>query len=174
MKNIYNERLIKFATHLAVIRKHPEHGLFTTVTLVALEKKVRVNYFVKLHTWVLEELPAAFKEWEFHEKTGDPVLIGNKNNQSTITSVIDFFNLTIDEFNHLFDVEGFQRIDRFGGAFLTIDSIGDDIGRNMFELAKRRMTNSEFGFVMDKQNKKSEVLEISLLNGKILVEVAKN
>lgn len=141
-KNIFNQRLLKFADHLAGVKNHPEAGLFETVTLVALEveETIRIPYDVRYHAWVFGELPACFNEWYYEEKYGNAVWEGTDPTEGTVASVIDFFDLSLDEFGHLFDVEGFQLIDRFGGEILSDISDGSVIANNIIQLVNSKIT----------------------------------
>jgi hypothetical protein len=141
MKSIYNERLAKFGEHISQFTKdnpHYEMGLTNQVELVALEERVRIHYKVLYHEWIFEELPVCFDEWYYDEQTGNPLYEGCDPKEGTVAAVIDFFNLSLDEFGHLFDIEGFQLCNRFGGAPLTINSHGIDVAQNISELLKRR------------------------------------
>lgn len=144
--NIYTKRLLKFAKHIESITNHPEHGLYGVVNLIALEERVRIPYKVKYHEWVFEELPAVFESWYFTEKWGDPMWEGCDPAEGTVASVIDFFSLTLDEFSQLFDVEGFQHLNRFGGRILTLESTGADIAYNIVELVSRKHKDTGPGF----------------------------
>lgn len=139
MKNIYNQRLQRFADHLAKIKNHLEEGLFETVTLVALEEHRSIYYEVKYHHWVFEELPVCFDEWGYSGKYGNPLWEETDQEKGTVTSVIDFFNLKLEEFTHLFDINGFQNVFSFGGDKLNEMSDGSAIARNIVEIINRRM-----------------------------------
>ncbi len=140
MKNnsIYMERLEKFAAHISKIENHPEDGLIETVTLVALEENIQIPYEVRYHFWVFDELPECFDEWHYSKKFGEALWEESDPEEGTVASVIDFFSLGLDEFSHLFDLDGFQNVDQFGGRKLTEESKGEDIARNIFELIKRK------------------------------------
>lgn len=143
LKKIYTERLLKFADHLAGIKKHPEAGLIETVTLYAfeLENTIRIPYDMRYHYWVFAELPVCFDDWYFEEKYGNSVWEGIDSKEGTVASVIDFFDLSLDELGHLFDIDGFQHTDRFGGVKLTETSNGADIARNILDLIKIKRKN---------------------------------
>lgn len=137
-KNKYDNRLIKFASHLEKIENHPEFGLYETASLVEVEEKRNTSFKVTFHGWIFGELPGIFKDWNFSEKTGDPLYKGCIPEEGTVAGVIDFFNLRMDEFCHLFDLEGFQNIKRYGGNHLSFESDAKDIAKNIFELIKHR------------------------------------
>jgi len=142
MKNLYNERLLKFAEHLLKIKNHRTEGLFMTVNLVALEEQIFIPYTVRYHYWMFEELPVCFdKQWFYDEMSGDPVWENINSDEGTVASVIDFFDLSLDEFAHLFDVDGFQHVDRFNGEKLSEISDGAAIAKNIVELVAGRNKN---------------------------------
>lgn len=136
--NKYTERLIKFAKHLEKITNHYEFGLYKTVSLVELEKKRNTSFLVTFHEWVFQELPMVFDEWHFAGKFGEPLYKGCLPEERTVEAVIDFFNLRMDEFCHLFDLEGFQNVARFGGNQLNFESDGPALAENIYELVKRK------------------------------------
>ncbi|MCW3083513.1 MAG: hypothetical protein JWP12_879 [Bacteroidetes bacterium] len=138
MKTIYNERLIHYADHLATIKDHAEHGIYRMATLTALEKKLHTSYIVKTHNWCYEELPMIFDEWGYDEFSGDAILLRMKPQEGTIAGVIDFFDMTLKEFCHVFDLDGLQDIEQYGGILLTPDSDGADIAYNIIELVRGR------------------------------------
>jgi hypothetical protein len=63
---------------------------------------------------------------------------GADEQEGTIAAAIDFFDLNPDEFCFLFDVEGFQLIEQFGGDFLNFESSGPDFARNILALVKKK------------------------------------
>ena len=144
-REIYNLRLLKFADHIAQYTEHdphPEYGLVFNVHVVAIEHgddmPIHIPYDVKYHYWVFEELPVVFDEWYYDEDTGDTLCTLSDPEQGTVAAVIDFFSLSLDEFGHLFDIERYQLIDRFGGDWLSFESHGDAIARNIVDLVKVR------------------------------------
>lgn len=137
-QNKYNNRLLKFAKHLEKITNHYEFGLYQTVNLVELAKKRNVTLMVTYHEWAFAELPAIFNDWYFDEKFGKPLCEGSLPEEGTVGAVIDFFNLRMEEFCHLFDLEGFQNVERYGGGYLNFESEGPDLAKNIYELLKRR------------------------------------
>lgn len=137
-QKIYIERLFKLAKALEVTVNHPEHGIIGEVTLVDFAGCVRIPYQVKYQEFIFELLPEVFEEWGFNGKFGNPLPEGEDEEGSTIAAVIDFFNLNPDEFCFLFDVEGFQLIDQYGGGILTFESDGPEFARNIFELIKHK------------------------------------
>ena len=139
--NNYNERLLKFAKHLEKITNHPEHDLIGETTLVDFVGNVRIPYQVKYQSWLFEELPVAFDEWGFG-KFGNPLPEDVDEEENTVAAVIDFFDLSPDEFCFLFDVEGFQLVEQFGGNFLNFESDGPDFARNMYALVETRGNES--------------------------------
>ena|ERR1700756_1312897 len=137
-EKIYIERLIKYANYLINISNHPEKGLIEEVTLVDFAGGVCIPYQVKYQEWLFEELPIVFEEWGFNGKFGNLLLEGADEEEGTAAAVIDFFNLTPDEFCFLFDIEGFQLVEQFGGDFLNFESDGPAYARNILALVKKK------------------------------------
>ena len=135
---IYTERLSKLAMHLENVTNHPEFGLINEVTIVDYAGNVRIPYQVKYQEFVFQEFPIVFEEWYFTEKYGIPMCEGANEEEGTIAAVIDFFDLNPDEFCFLFDIEGFQLIEQFGGGILTFESDGPAYARNMKALVQAR------------------------------------
>jgi hypothetical protein len=138
----YNERLLKFAKHLEKITNHPEFGLYKSASLVEIEEKRNVSFLIIYHEWVFEELPNVFTEWSYAEKFGQPSCKGCFEDEGTLAAVTDFFDLKMTEVCHLFDLDGFQDINRYGGTQLNFDSDGPTISKNIFELVEYRMRNT--------------------------------
>ena len=130
----YNERLIKFAKHLQAIKNHPEFGLYKSASLVELEEKRNTSFMITYHEWVFEELPVVFSEWYFSETNGAPFCEGCMEEEGTLAAVIDFFDLRLTETCHLFDLEGFQDVKKYGGNYLTFQSDGPEIADNIYGL----------------------------------------
>lgn len=137
-QNKYNNRLIKFAKHLETITQHREHGLYESANLIELAKKTHIVLNVKYQCWIFDELPALFSDWSFDEQTGKPIWDGCNPEEGSTASVIEFLGLRLDEFMHLFDIEGFQNVRKYGGATLNFDSGGPAVANNIFELVKHR------------------------------------
>lgn len=138
MKNIYNQRLLRFADHLANIKNHPEKGIIETIFFVELEKSLNITHKVMYNYWVFEELPACFDEWFYEERFGNPTWEDAVDNEGTIPSVIVFFDLTHDEFAHLFDINGANYSSRFGGEKISENSDGPEFAENIITLIKSR------------------------------------
>lgn len=141
MKNIPDLRLLKYAKHLSKIKRHREHGLFTTIIVCAYEEKIRIQCECACHDWSFQELCNAFPDfWEYGEY-GEPVLKMAEVETNVAEAVCDWFSLDADEFMHLFDVSEYgkyQNTERFGGTKLTIDSDCSDLANNIIEFVKRR------------------------------------
>jgi hypothetical protein len=140
MKNIPDLRLLKYAKHLSKIKRHREHGLFTTVIVYAYEEHVRIHCQCQCHDWSFQELCNAFPDFWYYGEDGEPVLKMAEANTNVAEAVCDWFSLDADEFMHLFDAEEgkYQNTERFGGRKITIDSDCSDLANNMVELVKRR------------------------------------
>lgn len=137
-REIYNERLLIFADHLAGVEYHKSHDLIEEVELVGLADKIRIHYQVKYKHWVLDELPNAFEEWTYHEQTGAASYPGCDPELGAAAAYIDYMRLSEDEFCHLLDIEGFQQPERFGGKKLDENSSGKDFADNIAALVKHR------------------------------------
>jgi|GEM_PF-3305180 len=144
MKKLYLNRLQIFATHIASIKNHPEEGLFRTTVIYAFVGKVKIHVEVKSPHWVFEELVSCFKdEWSFDEQTGAPILDEMEPNRNTAECVCDFFGIRDYElFCHLFDLDGYQSLERWSGKKLTEESGGPDIAHNIFEYVKSQKRTS--------------------------------
>lgn len=141
-KNKYKARLLKFAEHLEKITNHSEHGIYDSASLVELEEKRQVSFLVKYHAWVFDELPALFSDWGFDATYGNPIWDGCHPDEGTVSSVCDFFDLKMEEFIHLFDIDGGQNTTRYGGSILSDESDGPDLAKNMIELVERKFSKS--------------------------------
>ncbi len=139
MKNIYNQRLLKFAEHLAKITNHPEREKFEIFLVIGLKKFITIIHEIKYSCWIFEELPVIFNEWSYQEKFGNTAWEYGIDKEGTMASAIDFFGLTFEECSHLFSLDGFQNQNLFGGKKLSNNSDGPDIAINIIELVKRRM-----------------------------------
>lgn len=140
MKNIYNERLLIFADHLANTPYHQLNDLIEEVNIVALEQNVQIPYMMRYRYWVFDELPAVFDDWYYDTVTGAALFEGCDPEQGTVVAVIDYFNLTQDEFGHLFDIDSYQLVARFGGENLTSENTKTGVvyASNIVEFVKRR------------------------------------
>lgn len=135
-----NERLLKFAQHLEQIKNHPEQGIFDTVEFVELELRKERRHKILYHAWVFEELPLIFKEWGFNGKFGNPLPDDIQDEEGTVAAVLDFFDLTLFEFCHLFNLEGIQDPQRYGGKHLTFEADGPDLAQNIRDLVAARIS----------------------------------
>jgi hypothetical protein len=135
---IYTDRLLKLAMHLVVITNHPEHGLIEKVSLVDITHNERLHSEMTYQSWLFEELPAVFEEWYFTLRLGNPMCEGSEEKEGTVAAVIDFFDLSLDELRFLFDIEGYQLAEQFGGEILNFESDGPVYARNILALIKSR------------------------------------
>jgi hypothetical protein len=129
---IYNERLIKFAKHLAKIKTHPQMGEYNYAILCGIEHEKQVEFATCYHAWIFDDLPLLFNEWYFNSKLNESFLIGVAEEDGSVAGVFDFFGLSPHEFRHLFDVDGMQEPYYYGGTFLDGDSNGEEISKNIF------------------------------------------
>lgn len=136
MKTIYNERLIKFAKHIEQINNHPEQSLFKTVTIVVLENQSNHQYTVKYPSWILDELVAIFEEWEFSERTGDPILAEPYKSEGSFEDFCDFFDLSLDEIS-LFDIDSFQEAEKINEPYV-FDTNPQEIALKILLIVKIR------------------------------------
>src|ERR1700741_5186051 len=120
---IFNERLLRLANYLGMMQKHSNQGKYGMVHLAALEGRVRIHYTMKYPIWAFETITR---------------IESINQEEGLIPGIIDYYNLTLDEFGHLFDLEGYQLIERFGGTKLTLDSSSLEISRNIREFVRRR------------------------------------
>ncbi|MCE3227934.1 MAG: hypothetical protein K0S32_2485 [Bacteroidetes bacterium] len=135
---IYNERLLRFADHIKKIKNHPEHGILRTVYVHAIEGKFRIHVEVKTQYWFFDELVACFpKLWSFSEITGDPIFYRLGKETNTSDGVCSFFGLKgYEAFLHLWDIEGYQKTEKWGGQILTEDSEGEQLANQIEEFVK--------------------------------------
>jgi hypothetical protein len=84
--------------------------------------------------FVLGELSNA---WYFNEKTKSWEIKDFKD-MGTFRACIEWFGLKPEEYTHLFDVEGNQDIDRFGGKRLNEDSKPADYAYNIIQFVFKR------------------------------------
>lgn len=124
---IFNQRLLKLANYFELIKEHPDQGRFDEVNLVAIEGKVHIHYLMKYPIWVVDAIILL-----------EPI----NQEEGLIEGIIEYYNLTQDEFCHIMDIEGYQLTDQFGGRKLNIDSTPLDIAHNIRELVRRREGNS--------------------------------
>lgn len=137
-KNKYTERLLKFAKHIEQITNHYEFGLYQNANLVEIKEFPHVTTPLVYHFWVFEELPIVFREWYFHKKTGEPSFKGFDYMGGTLGAVVDYFDLTLKETLHLFDLEGKQDVEVFGGTHLNFESDGPVLAKNIYDLIEYR------------------------------------
>lgn len=139
---VYNERLIKFAEHLQTFEHHPEEGLIDTLNIVNLIGENNLISEMIVPYWIFDELVRIFPEWDFDEFAGTPVLKDPELSWDMYNDICEFFDLTIEELS-IFDLEGYQMVDKFGGKILNFESTTQDIAFNIMELANSRMQRKE-------------------------------
>lgn len=142
---IYNQRLVKFAKHLAKQKTHPEMGEYSYAILCDLTGEKEVQFGVCFHAWIFNDLPLLFPEqWYFNDHLKEPFLMGLDAEEGSIAGIFDFFGLNPHEFAHLFDLDGSQQPHLFGGNFLIEDSTGEDISNNIFQLILHKNNRTHF------------------------------
>jgi len=139
-KKKYIDRLTTLANYLAKTKAHFEFGLYETANLVEIKTIPHVTTPLVFHYWIVEDLPTIFCEWYYHEKFGDPLFKGCSVEEGTMNAVVEFFDLTLEETLHLFDLEGKQNVEKFGGVQLNFESDGPELAKNIFDLIERKMT----------------------------------
>lgn len=137
MKKIYKERLLKYADHLAGISNHPEAGLIKHALCIELKKGIEKEIEIAYQLWPFDELVSCFDTWSYDTWSGDPICEEANFEEGTLASVIDFFDLKLDEFTHIYGI-GLQDIKCFGGGELTEVSNGPEIARNIIELISKK------------------------------------
>jgi hypothetical protein len=137
---IYNERLLKFATHLNNLQF--ERTLILHETFVAwVGTYARTFTIVLYNPEIFQMLPNVFKEWRYtlNTKLPEPIYLdlGTVENHRVIRGSLIFFGLKPEELVHIFDLAGYQNIEKYGGAKLRKDSSPQEIAYNIRELVKR-------------------------------------
>lgn len=128
---IHNERLLKYAQHLEGLAIHPEQQLNETLIIQSWEPNSEERFEVNFPIWLLDELIEAFPwEWTFHFETGDPVIVGEED-QEPIFLFLSYFHLDLDEF------------ECFGDKKLKPDASPSDIAHMIFELVRAREANDQ-------------------------------
>ncbi|WP_317898919.1 hypothetical protein [Aurantibacillus circumpalustris] len=136
---IFDQRLIKFAKHLAKIKTHPRMGEYSYAVFCAIEHGKEIQFATCFHAWIFEDLPLLFNEsWYFNDKLKEPFLIGLDEEEGSIAGVFDFFNLGPHEFAHLFDLEGLQQPYYYGGTFLNENATCEHISKNIFRFIEHK------------------------------------
>lgn len=146
---IFNQRLIKFAKHLAKIKSHPMMGEYHCAILYEIEKGKEVQFEVCLHAWLFLEMHLLFPEdWYYNDKLERPFLnaIGLSEDDGFLSGVFDFFNLSPQEFAHLFDINNgaYQQLHLYGGRYLFGEATGEEISKQIFEFIMHKTALSHF------------------------------
>lgn len=122
-------RLLTLGMHLSNIKNHKESDEFKIITFYPLQDSYRVELETKCYSWIFDELPSIFSDCPY--RPGD-------SDMEIIPGIFDFLSLSDEEFCHLFDLNGHQNTELFGGKKITEESNISDIAQNIIELAKRR------------------------------------
>lgn len=144
-----SKRLLNFAKHLSKIKTVPEPIEFEEVILCELEVNKRIEYKVKYPSWIFHELPKIFSSWQRDVSGGQPLLKGIEFNEDTYAGIFNFFQLSPGEFMHLFDLNGNQDIEMFGGNKLTEKSDGPAIAKNIYEFVRRKENKIKFNYSLN-------------------------
>ena len=89
---IFNQRLVRFAKHLAKIKTHPKMGEYNYAVLCAIQHEKQVEFGTCFHAWIFDDLPLLFPEhWYFNDKLKEPFLIGVAEEDGSVSGVFDFF-----------------------------------------------------------------------------------
>ena len=133
--NIYKERMLAFAKHIKTIEYHPTQGLFRRLIVYLCTNNIAIPIKVRTPHWLFEELIACFpEEWSFHEITGDPTWDEMDIEANTSECVCDFFGINDYQiYCHLWDINGIQNVERWGGQILTEESNGPVLGQQMMD-----------------------------------------
>jgi hypothetical protein len=108
MKKIYNNRLRKFADHIAEI-KTSENKTLIPVRLVTLHQRANRSQTIYLPAWIIKELPNIFPHEWLLDEFDDPVLIDYQEDGNWVCMLIDFFNLDQDEFAQVFALKNYRQ-----------------------------------------------------------------
>ncbi len=135
-KEIYNERLLQFATHLNAIKPFTKH-IQKTAELVEVDMKVRIHYKLVYNFLIINELPKVFSEWFYHEG-GWPLLNGTQLEQGPITGISKWFKLNPEEICQILDIEECQVVHKYGVKILNQESTPKDHAFNIEKLVEYR------------------------------------
>ena len=137
-QDIFSERLMTFAIRLYRIRDNPESNIVEVwIQWPDKEQMLKPWYEVKYNISFFEELIVCFDEWQWSERFQEPELKGEKDLGVSV-SCLKFFGLTPMEYTHLFDTEGYQYIQKYGGKYLSMDSTPSDVAFNILEFLKSK------------------------------------
>jgi hypothetical protein len=144
-KEIYNERLLRFASYLINLKF--VHTPTLNETFVAwVGTYARTFTIVLYNPEIFQILPEVFKEWRYamNTKLAEPMYldIGTVENHRVIRGSLIFFGLSPEELVHIFDLAGYQNIEKYGGVKLKKDSSPQEIAYNINELLKKRNDES--------------------------------
>ncbi|MBN8694095.1 MAG: hypothetical protein J0L69_12945 [Bacteroidetes bacterium] len=140
-KDIYNERLLLFATHLnkLEVKRKP---ILIQGFVEWVSKYSRTFSVIDYNPIFFNILPEIFTEWRYYkdEEWIEPEykLIDHLESLGALRGCINFFGLEPEELVHLFDLGGFQNTERFGGTQLDKNSTPQEVANNIFEFVNRR------------------------------------
>jgi hypothetical protein len=143
MEKIYFDRLWAFANYLLNFETNPFAGLYRDVIVYAYDIDTRIHLDVKTPYLIFEELPDCFPEdWAYDPCDGEPYWkkLGDKCNPAEC--VCDYFGISNYEvFCHLFDTEGHQSVEKYGGLKLNENAAGKEVAYNILEYIKSHAKN---------------------------------
>jgi len=136
MEKLAKERLLKLAERLSEMKTDIDEEIIE-VWIEWPENNFSVWYAVKYKPSYFKKLPVWFNEWSFSEHFQEPELIGHQD-LGFAGSCMKFFGIEPKEFSHLFDMDGHQNIEMFGGEYLNKQSSPKIIALNIRALLKKR------------------------------------
>lgn len=134
-KEMYNERLLSFAhllNHLVYIKDGVIHEAFVEWIGVYTRTYTIIDYNPQFFR-MLE----CFDGWE-RDKNWNEAMYIEIESAGTLRGCINYFGLDPEELVHLFDLGGFQNIEKYGGKQLNNGSSPKDIAYNIIEFVDKR------------------------------------
>lgn len=134
MKQISKERigrlrLIKLGTYLGKLKSISESEDFKVITFYKQQGDYKIEIEAKCYAWIFDELSQLFPDWPYN---------ASDNDFEAMPAVFDFFSLSDEEFWHMFDLNGHQNVEFFGGKILSEESTVNDISENILAIVRKR------------------------------------
>lgn len=130
-----NKRLSELASHLDAIENIPPPNILE-VWIEWPENNLHSWIAVKYNASLFIDMTKWFEGWRLSEHFQEPEL-NEFENLGFAGSCLKFFSFSPKEFSHLFDTEGYQNIQEFGGEYLSKFSSPSAIAFNIRELIKK-------------------------------------